>query len=105
MNTRFAVKLEKEIEVTPSFLGLGNDITQCQSVESLKNCYENTYKVTRESCGCLPLSMALKSKVRVFPSINLAIYLLKDMICSTEQEMQCLIELTISNATSSPCLK
>ena len=92
MNTRFAVKLEKEIEVTPSFLGLGNDITQCQSVESLKNCYENTYKVTRESCGCLPLSMALKSKVRVFPSINLAIFFipvtLQDEL--TNHESKCL---------------
>ena len=54
----------KEIRVTESFLGLDQDVRQCQHKEPLNNCTTRQYLDTfLGECGCLPLNIRLFHKV------------------------------------------
>ena len=54
----------KEISVTDSFLGLGKDTKNCQSVETYDDCKTRLYiNNIKEKCGCLPLSIGLSDRV------------------------------------------
>ena len=51
-----------EIKVTESYLGLDEDVINCQSKESLYDCSNRKYVDTiLDQCGCLPLSMIMAS--------------------------------------------
>ena len=54
----------KEIEVTDSYLGLDQDVRDCQTEESLDKCTTKHYidSVLLE-CGCLPLNIIRSNKV------------------------------------------
>ena len=56
----------KEIKVTESFLGLDNDIKQCQTKDSYLDCTSKHYmeRVTQD-CGCVPLSLMISKEVLV----------------------------------------
>ena len=54
----------KEIEVTDSFLGLDQDVRECQNEEPFYNCTTRHYidSLLRD-CGCLPFNLRLSEKV------------------------------------------
>ena len=59
----------KEIEVTDSYLGLDQDVKECQNEEPLQNCTTRQYIDTIfGNCGCLPVNI-MSGKVR---SINMS---------------------------------
>ena len=68
----------KEIRVTESYLGLDQDVRQCQDDEPLINCTTRQYLDTlKGECGCLPISIRLLQKVCLFTNIkngNLCIF-------------------------------
>ena len=48
----------KEILVTDSYLGLEQDVIQCQNEEPFDNCTTRQYRNTiLGECGCLPLKL------------------------------------------------
>ena len=48
----------KEIKVTDDFLGLDQDVRQCQNEEPLTNCTTRHHlKTILEKCGCLPFNI------------------------------------------------
>ena len=56
----------KTIEVTESYLGLGQDVIQCQNVETIQNCTTRQYTESlQHKCGCLPITMTLSNKVDI----------------------------------------
>ena len=51
-----------EIKVTESYLGLDEDVRECQSKETFYDCSNRKYVDTiLGQCGCLPLSMIMAS--------------------------------------------
>ena len=51
-----------EIKVTESYLGLDEDVRDCQSKETFYDCSNRKYVDTIfDQCGCLPLSMIMAS--------------------------------------------
>ena len=53
----------KEIKVTDSFLGLDENVRECQNIEPLQNCTTRQYiKTLVDKCGCLPFSMWISNK-------------------------------------------
>ena len=51
-----------EIKVTESYLGLNEDVRECQSEVSLYDCSNRKYVDTiMDQCGCLPLNMIMAS--------------------------------------------
>ena len=54
----------KEIKVTDEYLGLDDDIKNCQTTESFEDCTTRQYLDTLlEQCGCLPLYIRLTNDV------------------------------------------
>ena len=53
----------KEIEVTDSFLGLGESVRECQNEEPFTCTTRKYVKTFVGECGCLPLNMRLSEKV------------------------------------------
>ena len=55
---QFNLNSLKKIEITQSFLGLDNDVLNCQNIESFDNCTTRFYidKIITK-CKCLPLSI------------------------------------------------
>ena len=54
----------KEISVTDDFLGLDQDVRQCQHEEPLNNCTTRQYLDTMlGECGCLPFNIGFLQKV------------------------------------------
>ena len=54
----------KEIEVTDSYLGLDQDVKECQNEEPFQNCTTRHYIDTIfGNCGCLPVNI-MSGKVR-----------------------------------------
>ena len=52
------------IAVTDSFLGLSQDVTECQNDEPLYNCTTRFYRNSLlMQCGCLPFNIRLSDKV------------------------------------------
>ena len=70
----FALKIFKEISVTESFMGLGDNDRGCQSVEVQKNCTLQKYVQTKSNCECLPLHLALNDQ---------------DSVCKGPRETKC----------------
>ena len=58
----------KEIRVTESYLGLDEDVRQCQHEEPLNNCTTRQYLNTLlGECGCLPINIRpFHKKVHLF---------------------------------------
>ena len=57
------------INVTDSFLGLSQDVTECQNFEPLYNCTTRFYRNSLlMQCGCLPFNIRLFDKVREAPT-------------------------------------
>ena len=54
----------KEILVTDSYLGLKQDIKNCQNEEPLLNCTTKKHiDAYLNSCGCIPMNIRLNEKV------------------------------------------
>ena len=58
----------REIKVTESYLGLDQDVKDCQNEEELETCttMQHINTVIKE-CGCLPFSFIIPQKVVMFP--------------------------------------
>ena len=55
----------REIRVTESYLGLDQDVRNCQNDEPYMNCTTRQYVDTiLKDCGCLPLNMKLSTQAR-----------------------------------------
>ena len=53
-----------EMNVTDSFLGLDQDIRECQNEEPAENCTTRIYHETMlRECGCLPFNIRTSDKV------------------------------------------
>ena len=56
-----------QIEVTESYLGLDQDIRECQDKEALFNCTTRFYlDEILHKCGCLPLNIKLSKQVHSY---------------------------------------
>ena len=56
----YNIEYLKEIKVTESYLGLNQQIRECQNEEPFYNCTTKVYLRTfLEECGCLPLNLFL----------------------------------------------
>jgi len=56
----------KEIKVTESYLGLDQDVRECQHKEPLNNCTtRHNIEFILHKCGCLPLSIRVENKVNI----------------------------------------
>ena len=54
-----------EISVSDSFLGLDENIRNCQNVDTYDDCNTRVHlESLRQECGCLPLSLRLSEKVQ-----------------------------------------
>ena len=52
------------ISVTDSFLGLSQEVTECQNDEPLYNCTTRFYRNSLlMQCGCLPFNIRLSDRV------------------------------------------
>ena len=61
----YNLNILKDISVTDSFLELGEDIINCQTVEPYDNCTSRHYiKNVMQECGCIPISLKSSNKVR-----------------------------------------
>ena len=57
----------KEVKVVDSYLGMDQDIRDCQIKEPLFNCTTRLYIDTlKQECGCIPLHIKFFNEVRVF---------------------------------------
>ena len=66
----YNINVLKEIKGTDSFLSLGEDARECQTVEPLYNCTTRKYKETiLGECGCLPFNIRISSKVHLYWNI------------------------------------
>ena len=55
---QYNLNILKEIDVTDSFLGLEQDVRNCQNVETDDDCTtRHLIDNMRKNCGCLPLYM------------------------------------------------
>ena len=55
----YNLNILNQIDVTESFLGLPEEVRNCQNVESFVNCTTRHYlQNMKEKCGCLPLALA-----------------------------------------------
>ena len=96
----------KEIKVTESFLGLDNDIKQCQTKDSYLDCTSKHYmeRVTQD-CGCVPLSLMISKEVLVLFFVNLSDFFIfaslvpifQAPICTAGQ-LKCLKNITVNNS-------
>ena len=76
----------KEIKVTDSYVGLGQDVTKCQNEEPFFNCTTKQHINTfLRKCGCLPFAMQLSFGV-----------------CSSPKELECANKVDTETAY---CLK
>ena len=99
----------KEIVVTASYLGINQDIKNCQNEEPLLNCTtKKYYDAYLNSCGCIPISIRLTGKVfTTWYDINTTQHLtnnvnfFKEPFCSPEGQ-KCLEEIKVN---TSSCLK
>ena len=65
----------KEIRVTESYLGLDQDVTQCQDEEPLINCTTRHHlKRMIEKCGCVPFNIRIFHKVHFFKKHEIYFY-------------------------------
>ena len=56
-----------QIEVTESYLGLDQDVRECQDKEALFNCTTRFYMdEILQKCGCLPLNIKLSKQVHSY---------------------------------------
>ena len=54
----------KELKVTESFLGLNEEVRECQDRDGILSCTTRQYLHTiLEECGCLPINMKLSLEV------------------------------------------
>ena len=61
---QYNVNNVKELKVTESFLGLNEEVRDCQNKEAIQNCTTKQCLHTfLEECGCLPINMKLSNKV------------------------------------------
>ena len=61
----YNLNILKDVEVTDSFLGLDENVRQCQDIEPYDNCTTRHYiENVRKNCGCLPLSINSFEKVK-----------------------------------------
>ena len=62
---QYNLNILQTIEATNSFLGLDQDVRNCQNVESFDNCTTTNYLDTiKTKCKCLPLSINSLGQVR-----------------------------------------
>ena len=58
----YNLNVVKEVEVTDSYLGLGERLRGCQNGEDFDKCTTQHYKATMiDKCKCLPFSIAQKA--------------------------------------------
>ena len=61
---QYNLNILKMIDVTPSFLGLDENIKKCQNKESFDYCTTHYYLDTiRKKCNCVPLAINTLEKV------------------------------------------
>ena len=61
---QYNLNVMKEIKITDSYLGLTQDITECQNIEPFQNCTTRHYVDTyTKKCGCLPFRMLQPNEV------------------------------------------
>ena len=67
----------KEIKPTESYLGLDQDIRQCQNAEPFYNCTTERYhEAFLRECGCLPFSIRLSNEVDMNSSSAIRLFLM-----------------------------
>ena len=60
----YNVNVLKEIKVSESYLGMDQDVTECQNEESFYNCTTRKFMDTLiEKCGCLPITIRISNEV------------------------------------------
>ena len=63
----YNVNVLKEIKVSESYLGMDQDVTECQNEESFYNCTTRKFMDTLiEKCGCLPINIRISNEVLMF---------------------------------------
>ena len=63
----YNVNVLKEIKVSESYLGMDQDVTECQNEESFCNCATRKFMDTLiEKCGCLPINIRISNEVLMF---------------------------------------
>ena len=61
----------KEIKATDSYVGLGEDVTDCQNEEPFFNCTtRQTIDAYKKECGCLPFAIGLSKSTQAKPKIS-----------------------------------
>ena len=54
----YAISVVKEIKVTYEYLGMDENVRNCQSIEPFENCTSKLYMDTvKEKCNCIPFSL------------------------------------------------
>ena len=83
----------KDIKVRASYLGLGQEITKCQTEETKSDCLTRKLKdrVLRE-CGCAPFSMKsyYGAEVLFVAKTELCIMMLQTPVCNSSQ-LDCVV--------------
>ena len=64
---KYNLNVLKEIQSTDSYIGLGEDVTECQNEEPFFNCStRQTIDAFQTNCGCLPFAIHLSTEVKPF---------------------------------------
>ena len=60
----YNINVLKEIEATDSYMGLNQNVIECQNVEPLFNCTtRQRIEAFQRECGCPPFSVRISNKV------------------------------------------
>ena len=71
---QYNLNILKETDVTDSFLGLDQDVRNCQNVETYDDCTTRLLlDQMRDDCGCLPLSLIGNDKVIIKRNTKLVV--------------------------------
>ena len=67
----YALTAIKDIKVTEELLGLGQEVTRCQTKEARADCVSRRYRqLLTSSCSCLPLHLSQGDGDEVLLLIN-----------------------------------
>ena len=67
----YNINVMTETKVTESFLGLDQDVRECQNKEPTENCTTRRYHDTMlRECGCLPFNIRTSNKVYLFTELG-----------------------------------
>ena len=60
----YNINILTEMQVTESYLGLEQDVRECQNQEPFFNCTTKYHlQIIQKHCGCLPFNIRLEDKV------------------------------------------